>query len=146
MRNQTCCFTGHRNIPVELRSPISEILKTTIISCIEQGYLYFGAGGALGFDTLAAQTVLDLKCLYPSIKLILVLPCRDQASRWTTDDKTVYKRIKQTKSFIPLSTIIEDVCINEIDIWLIAVAFAFAILQKIQEELRIQSSMLYHKG
>ena len=76
MRNQTCCFTGHRNIPVELRSPISEILKTTIISCIEQGYLYFGAGGALGFDTLVAQTVLDLKCLYPSIKLILVLPCR----------------------------------------------------------------------
>lgn len=94
MRNQTCCFTGHRNIPVELRSPISEILKTTIISCIEQGYLYFGAGGALGFDTLVAQTVLDLKCLYPSIKLILVIPCRDQASRWTTDDKIEYERIK----------------------------------------------------
>lgn len=94
MRNQTCCFTGHRNIPVELRSTIAEILKKTIISSIEQGYLYFGAGGALGFDTLAAQTVLDLKCLYPSIKLILVLPCRDQASRWTTDDKTEYEEIK----------------------------------------------------
>lgn len=61
---------------------------------IEQGYQYFGAGGALGFDTLAAQTVLNLKQWYPCIKLILVLPCEDQAARWRANDVKEYERIK----------------------------------------------------
>ena len=61
---------------------------------IEQGYQYFGAGGALGFDTLAAQTVLHLKQRYPCIKLILVLPCKDQATRWRANDVKEYERIK----------------------------------------------------
>ncbi|HRN20742.1 MAG TPA: SLOG family protein [Prevotella sp.] len=61
---------------------------------IEQGYQYFGAGGALGFDTLAAQTVLNLKQWYPCIKLILVLPCKDQAARWRANDVKEYERIK----------------------------------------------------
>ena len=38
-----------------------------LIGAIEQGYRYFGAGGALGFDTLAAQTVLELRSEYPDI-------------------------------------------------------------------------------
>ena len=61
---------------------------------IEQGYQYFGAGGALGFDTLAAQTVLNLKKWYPCIKLILVLPCKDQAAGWRANDVKEYERIK----------------------------------------------------
>ena len=40
--------------------------------------MFYGAGGALGFDTLAAQTVLDMKKEYPQLRLILVLPCEDQ--------------------------------------------------------------------
>ena len=47
---------------------------------IKNGYSYFGAGGALGFDTIATQTVLHLKERYPHTKLILVLPCIDQAN------------------------------------------------------------------
>lgn len=69
-------------------------LKTILIDLIENGYQYFGAGGALGFDTLAAQTVLELKSEYPQIKLILVLPCLSQADSWGTYDKEIYERIK----------------------------------------------------
>lgn len=94
MREKTCCFTGHRQIPAEYLPAISEKLRDTLIFYIEQGYQYFGAGGALGFDTLAAQTVLHLKQRYPCIKLILVLPCKDQASHWSTKDKKEYERIK----------------------------------------------------
>lgn len=61
---------------------------------IDKGYCYFGAGGALGFDTLAAQTVLELKSDYPQIKLILVLPCKTQADSWDKEDKEVYEEIK----------------------------------------------------
>lgn len=55
--------------------------------------LYFGAGGALGFDTLAAQRVLRLRKSYPQIKLILVLPCISQADRWAPEDVRTYREI-----------------------------------------------------
>ena len=48
----------------------------------------------MGFDTLAAQTVLLLKQRYPWIKLILVLPCKDQAKRWSAQEIEEYERIK----------------------------------------------------
>ena len=69
-------------------------LKTSIIELIDKGYKYFGAGGALGFDTLAAQTVLALKKDYPQIKLILVLPCITQADSWSAEEKAIYDDIK----------------------------------------------------
>ena len=94
MKEKTCCFSGHRIIPSEYLPAISEMLCDTLIFYIEQGYRFFGAGGAIGFDTLAAQTVLNLKERYPEIKLILVLPCKDQASRWSDKDKEEYERIK----------------------------------------------------
>lgn len=49
----------------------------------------------MGFDTLAAQTVLDLKSDYPQIKLILVLPCLSQTNGWNSRDIEIYKVIKQ---------------------------------------------------
>ena len=64
-----------------------------MIEAIEQGYRYFGCGGALGFDTLAAQTVLRLREIYPEIRLILVLPCRDQTRGWKQADVAEYERI-----------------------------------------------------
>ena len=69
-------------------------LKTTLVHLIEDGYLYFGAGGALGFDTLAAQTVLSLRAEYPQIKLILVLPCLLQTRGWSACDIEIYEDIK----------------------------------------------------
>ena len=65
-----------------------------MIEAIEQGYRYFGTGGALGFDTLAAQTVLELKSKYPEIKLILVLPCENQTLEWERAYIEEYERIK----------------------------------------------------
>lgn len=63
-------------------------------SLIEYGYCFFAAGGALGFDTIAAQTVLELKKQHPQIKLILVLPCLSQTKSWSDTDKQIYEQIK----------------------------------------------------
>ena len=57
--------------------------------------MFYGAGGALGFDTLAAQTVLDMKKEYPQLRLILVLPCEDQTREWRSEDIAVYENIKR---------------------------------------------------
>ena len=61
LRVNTCCFTGHRIIPSGEKETIRNLLETAIEKAIQDGYRFFGAGGALGFDTLAAQTVLTLK-------------------------------------------------------------------------------------
>lgn len=95
MKSMTCCFTGHRHLPENNREEIAARLEGTIVSLIRSGYLYFGAGGALGFDTLCARTVLHLRQSYPKIKLILVLPCVSQADRWPPADKTVYREIME---------------------------------------------------
>lgn len=94
MKKQTVCFTGHRKIPPEQVGVLARQLKSTLIQLINDGYLYFGAGGALGYDTLAAQTVLELKMQYPDVKLILVLPCLSQTRGWSARDIEIYEDIK----------------------------------------------------
>lgn len=95
MKERTCCFTGHRKIPPLQSLQIAERLKTELIKLIDQGYLYFGAGGALGFDTIAAKTVLTLQQSCPQIKLILVLPCKTQTRGWEKEDIAIYEDIKK---------------------------------------------------
>ena len=94
LRVNTCCFTGHRIIPSGEKETIRNLLETAIEKVIQDGYRFFGTGGALGFDTLAAQTVLKLKRQYPHIRLILVLPCITQTDGWKQDDIDEYERIK----------------------------------------------------
>lgn len=94
MKSKTCCFTGHREIPPEKRTEIIGMLERIITSLYQKGVQYYGAGGALGFDTLAAQTILKLRKKYPDIKLILVLPCLTQTKGWKPEDVEEYERIK----------------------------------------------------
>ncbi len=101
MSKKTCCFTGHRKIPEEKIEDIRRYVRLEIIRLIcEEGYLYFGAGGALGFDTLAAQSVLEVQKIFPEIKLILVLPCKNQADKWDAKDQWIYEDIKKKASKI----------------------------------------------
>lgn len=94
MRNETCCFTGHRKIPPEERAGITDRLERVIVSLYQQGIRAYEAGGALGFDALAASTVIRLRRDYPDMKLILVLPCQTQTRGWRPEDVTEYERIK----------------------------------------------------
>ena len=81
-RNKTCCFTGHRNIPENEKEIIKEKLKNILHELISKGVIWYGNGAARGFDLLAAQTVLEMKQEYPQIRLILVLPCMNQTTKW----------------------------------------------------------------
>jgi uncharacterized phage-like protein YoqJ len=93
IKEMTCCFTGHREIPLAQRSAIEKRLEAETEKLICKGVIYFGTGGALGFDTMAALTVLKLRITYPQIKLILILPCKEQAGKWSHADKKLYKEI-----------------------------------------------------
>lgn len=94
MKNKTCCFSGHRKLQSVKKYELVSKLEKVIIELAESGFLYFETGGALGFDTLVAQTVLRLKKDYPQIKLVLVLPCESQSIKWKNEDREIYERIK----------------------------------------------------
>ena len=94
MKNKTCCFTGHRQLPPGERAVITDKLECIITALYQRGVRYYGAGGALGFDTLAAQAVLRLRKSCPGMKLILVLPCLTQTRGWGPEDVVEYERIK----------------------------------------------------
>ncbi|MGN0162603.1 MAG: SLOG family protein [Candidatus Ornithomonoglobus sp.] len=86
--NTSCFFTGHRIISNAERPNIISMTKNFCIELIKKyGVRHFISGAAMGYDTLAANVILDLKEHYPHIMLHLYLPCRDQAQRW----KPVYK-------------------------------------------------------
>jgi len=62
---------------------------------IDAGVCEFRAGGALGFDTLAALAVLEIKEEYPEIRLVLMIPCKDQTKGWKEADCLRYDHIMQ---------------------------------------------------
>ncbi len=94
-RKKSCCFTGHRAIPVNKLNEILHSLKSTVVYLIRtKGVDEFHSGGALGFDTLAASIIIDLKRTYNHIKLILDLPYETQNVSWSDDKKRVYEFIK----------------------------------------------------
>ena len=89
---KSICFTGHRHIAKEKLPAALAELRRVLETAIPQGFVDFYAGGALGWDTYCAQTVLDLREEYPRIALHLVLPCSraEQTARWTEAQKAAY--------------------------------------------------------
>lgn len=93
-RSKVACFSGHRKLPEDCYE-LQADLERAIIELIERGVIFFGNGGAVGFDALAATTVLKLKEDYPHIRLVMVLPCppEQQSLKWNDDQKKRYYEI-----------------------------------------------------
>ncbi|MGI6263903.1 MAG: SLOG family protein [Acutalibacteraceae bacterium] len=85
-REKTVCFTGPRRLP-EDPAALYERVCAAVDRLIGEGYRYFGVGGALGFDELAARAVLSRRGIHPAIRLIAVLPCGDWNARWDEGDR-----------------------------------------------------------
>ncbi|MCL2883911.1 MAG: SLOG family protein [Oscillospiraceae bacterium] len=94
MREHTACFTGHRDLPTDTAS-LRTRAEAVIRELHKEGVTDYWAGGALGFDTLAALAVLDLAEELSGLTLRLALPCREQARGWSPRDALLYERIKE---------------------------------------------------
>ena len=91
VKERACCFTGHRRLS---SSPdLADALKKTILAKINEGYFDFLSGMALGFDSLAAQTILDLKKEFPLIRLFCIIPCADQDKDFSAAQKETYYQL-----------------------------------------------------
>lgn len=92
---KTVCFTGHRQISFDKREALTKALESEIEMQILQGAEVFRAGGALGFDTLAAMAVLKAKKRHPNVRLELILPCPTQTMNWASEDVRRYEKIQK---------------------------------------------------
>ena len=105
IRSATCCFTGHRTMLYEEKQKAADGIRSTVRSLVKRGVRHFITGGALGFDTVAAATVINIRdneALVDSdgntvkISLTLAVPCPTQSDRWSFANKTMYNSIAKS--------------------------------------------------
>ena len=93
-RLYTCCFSGHRNIR---GADIPDVMNRTeeyIRTLIDKGVTFFAVGGALGYDTLAAELLFRLRSTeLPQIKVCLLYPFDGFTNCWNEADRTRYARM-----------------------------------------------------
>ena len=91
MRKMGCSFTGHRVIEDGHMDAIGDLLSRAVEYAYNEGCREFFAGGALGFDTLAAKEVIRFRISHPDVSLILLLPCTEQNAYWSDRDTSLYE-------------------------------------------------------
>ena len=97
-------------LPVGL---IEQRLAEIIDYLVSKGVYYYGSGAAIGFDTLAAQAVINARRKNPKIKLILVMPCHDQDKKWLPEQRATYSFLKsQANKRVYTSEVYEPGCMH----------------------------------
>jgi len=103
MNIKCCCFTGHR--PDKMKQGESDIkppLEKAIDKAIDDGYLLFITGMAMGTDIWAAEIVLNKKKANPDIQLICALPHPNFESRRSFAERIRYNNILQKANAVKL--------------------------------------------
>ncbi len=94
-RRTSCFFTGHRKIAKSVIPTLIKNLNARISQLYRAGITEFYTGGALGFDTLAAMQVIDIKRHHADMHLHLKLPYPTQSERWASDQKRIYEFVME---------------------------------------------------
>ena len=85
-----CCFTGHRKI-TDNENELYLSVKSEVLKLCEEGYSEFRCGGAVGFDMLCADAVIEARKQYPEIRFVIYVPCLEQNKFFTDKQKVRYK-------------------------------------------------------
>lgn len=96
-----CAFTGHRpqrfpwgdNEEDPRCAALKALLRVKIREAVAMGCRTFLCGMALGGDTYFAEAVLLERESSPKLRLEAVLPCPEQARRWSKLDRDRHARL-----------------------------------------------------
>jgi len=117
-----CAVTGYRpqNLPWGFDETdrnclkLKALLNAQIGRLADLGCTDFLSGMALGVDTWAAQSVLNLRKKNPALKLHCILPCKSQADKWPLPAQERYKMIlSQADSIVYTSRTYHKDCMLE---------------------------------
>ena len=90
-KSQSVAFTGHRNIIGNKRPELRVAVDNALIELYQSGYRNFISGMAMGFDLLAASAVIALKRRFSDVKLIAVVPYRNQSEKFNEYEQKRYQ-------------------------------------------------------
>ena len=108
-----CAFTGHRQIKHSHKLRLRALLARAVRYAYSEGCREFYSGGALGFDLLAGEVVLEMKNEHPDIRLCMLLPCMNQDSKWSDSDRRQYERVvNSADEVICFSPVYYDGCMQ----------------------------------
>ena len=101
MPSKSCAFSGHRprKFPWKYDETDSRCvaLKAVLMEQIkllnDAGVTQFLSGMAEAADTWSALSVLALREKNPALKLHCILPCREQADKWSVSSRDLYRSI-----------------------------------------------------
>lgn len=98
---KTVAFSGHRHINSDV-SILRKELTYTLRELYYSGYTTFITGGAVGFDLLAAEVVLELQQEFPDIQLFCAVPYAGHHRYFSDEYKERYIHIadKATSNII----------------------------------------------
>lgn len=109
-----CCLTGHRDIPPTAYESVAAAFAAALERLYREGITTFYCGGALGFDTIAAVTLINKRPRFPGLRLVMVLPCPEQSDRWPAPSRALYRSILQkADEVITLSPVYTRDCMFE---------------------------------
>ena len=87
---RACSFTGHRAIKRNHLDSIDELVFRSIAYAYGKGCRTFYSGGAIGFDTIAARQVIRFRMTHRDVKLVMLIPCKNQCEKWSLEQKEMY--------------------------------------------------------
>ena len=93
IKANSVAFTGHRSVPEYKKGELIKKLRGKIRLLYAMGIRNYYCGMAIGFDMLAAEVVLSLRSELPYLKLIAVVPFKEQSARWNYQEQARYKRL-----------------------------------------------------
>ena len=111
---KTCSFTGHRQIKTEHIKELPALVARAINYAYDSGCRRFIAGGALGFDTVAAREIIKFRMHHPDVSLVLFLPCLAQDSKWKSQQRRLYEYLlSEANEVVYVSEEYTDGCMKE---------------------------------
>ena len=101
LRSHRCCFTGHRPDKIELgEKEIKPMLEKAIDKAIENGYITFITGMAMGVDIWAAEIVVDRKKYNKELHLVCALPHPGFETRRSIFEKMRFNKIVKNADIV----------------------------------------------
>ena len=90
---------------------LKAVLTEQIAALVNAGFTQFLSGMTEDIDTWSALSVLALRKQNPAIKLHCILPCTEQAEKWSASSRELYRSIlEQADSIVYVSRVYHKNC------------------------------------
>lgn len=101
--NKVCSFTGYRTKKLNScltgslkKEDIRKCLIGRMIEMLDNGFMTFQCGMAIGCDLMFAEAAIELKQRYSTlVRFVAVIPCLDHDKSWNDADRTLCREITE---------------------------------------------------